>query len=139
MKFDSATATTPATAVLPGSPSARVVALLRRSLVLACTCIALSGCINGIPVSVTNHSRATLSNAVVSGSGFSESLGTISPGGTETVRVRPRGQTQVKIAFEVDGQRYSSTTVDYIENDEVHGLRVGVDADFTISIETSER
>ncbi len=57
---------------------------------------ALTGCSQATPVTVTNHSGATLDNVVVAGSGFEHSLGTISPGATAEAQVHPSGETGLK-------------------------------------------
>jgi len=65
----------------------------------------LSGCISGVPVSIENQSSSDLTQVVVSGKGFSESVGTVRAGASELVRIHPRVETTVKVAFAVDGQR----------------------------------
>lgn len=99
----------------------------------------LSGCVSGVPVNIANQSASDLTDVVVSGNGFSESVGTIRAGGSATVRVRPKGESGVKVAFEVNGQRYHGIEDGYIENDNLYTVDVTVDADFSISIRTSLR
>jgi hypothetical protein len=53
--------------------------------------------------------------------------------------VRPPGESQVKLAFDVDGQRYSATTSDRIANDGANIVEATVAADFTITLETPAR
>ncbi len=110
-----------------------------RVLLAALAAMLLSGCVSGVPVSIGNQSSSDLANVVVSGNGFSESVGTIRAGGSATVRVRPKGESSVKVAFEVDGQRYSAIEPGFIENDTVNIVEVTVDADFSIAIKTSLR
>lgn len=99
----------------------------------------LSGCISGVPVSIENQSASDLTEVVVSGKGFSESVGTVRAGGSEIVHIRPKGETAVKVAFAVDGQRYSGTLDDTIENDNVYTIKATVSADLSISITTDLR
>ena len=94
----------------------------------------LSGCISGVPVSVENQSSSDLTEVVVSGKSFSESIGTIRAGRRELVHIRPRSETQVKVAFVVDGQRYSGTLEGTIEKDNVNSVKATVSADFSISV-----
>jgi len=94
----------------------------------------LSGCISGVPVSIENQSSSDLSEVVVSGKGFSETVGTVRAGGSELVHIHPRTETTVKIAFAVDGQRYSGTLDGTIENDNVNTIKATVSADFSTSV-----
>ncbi len=99
----------------------------------------LSGCISGVPVSIENQSSSDLTEVVVSGKGFSESVGRIRAGGSELVRIHPRVETAVKVAFAVDGQRYSGTLDGTIENDNVNTIKATVSADFSISVAAEVR
>jgi len=99
----------------------------------------LSGCISGVPVSIENQSASDLTNVVVSGKGFSESVGTIRAGNTESIRVRPKGESGIKVTFEVDGQRYSGIEEGYIENDNLYTVKITVDASLSTVIETNLR
>jgi uncharacterized protein YceK len=98
----------------------------------------LSGCVSSVPVSIDNHSPTQLADVVVSGSGFNEPVGSIAAGGSATVHVRPAGETPIKVAFEVAGQRYSATSEEKIANDG-SAVAVTVDADFSITIDTNAR
>jgi hypothetical protein len=110
-----------------------------RKLLTVVAVALLSGCVSGVPVSIENQSSSDLSQVVVSGKGFSESVGTIHAGKTETIRIRPRSETAVKVAFEVNGQRYSGTLDGHIENDNVYTVKATVDPSFSIVIVTDLR
>ena len=110
-----------------------------RALLTVVAAVLLSGCVSGVPVSIANQSASDLTDVVVSGNGFSESVGTIRAGGSANVRVRPKGESGVKVAFEVNGQRYYGIEDGYIESDNLYTVDVTVDADFSISIKTSLR
>jgi len=99
----------------------------------------LSGCISGVPVSIENQSSSDLTQVVVSGKGFSESVGTVRAGASELVRIHPRVETTVKVAFAVDGQRYSGILQGTIENDNVNTIKATVSADLSISVSAELR
>ena len=99
----------------------------------------MSGCMSGVPVSIENQSASDLTNVVVSGKGFSESVGTIRAGARETVHVRPKGESGIKVTFEADGQRYHGIEDGYIENDDLYTVKITVDASFSVAIETNLR
>ena len=94
----------------------------------------LSGCISGVPVSIENQSSSELTEVVVSGKGFSESVGTVRAGGSELIHIHPRAETTVKVAFAVRGQRYSGTLERTIENDNVNTVKATVSADLSVSV-----
>jgi protein-disulfide isomerase len=112
---------------------------LAQKLVILVAAALLSGCVSSVPVTIANNSQAQLVNVVVSGSGFTESVGSIAAGGKAVAHVRPPGETQVKVAFDVDGQRYSAMTSERIANDGANIVEATVDADFTITLEASAR
>ncbi len=99
----------------------------------------LSGCISGVPVSIENQSASDLTEVVVSGKDFSESVGTVRAGGSELVHIHPKAETAVKVAFAVDGQRYSGTLEGTIENDNVYTIKATVSADFSILVSAELR
>lgn len=112
-----------------------------RPFLVAVLPLLLAGCISGVPVSIANGSDKPLENVVVSGEGFRESVGTIRPGNTETVFVRPRHETIVRISFDVGGQDYSARSSDdsMIENDDVNRVDVKVGADFSVAVNVDLR
>jgi hypothetical protein len=110
-----------------------------RTLLTIVVAALLSGCISGVPVSIENKSGSDLTDVVVSGKGFSESVGTIRAGGSELVHIRPRVETGVKVAFAADGQRYSGTLEGTIENDDVYKVKVSVGPDFSVAVTTDVR
>lgn len=77
--------------------------------------VALAGCSRAPVVTVTNHSAGTLSNIVVSGSGFSEHIDSIAPGGDHKLTVHPKGETGVRVAFDAGGQHVDSGEQGYFE------------------------
>ena len=110
-----------------------------RLFVFAVPTLLLAGCISGVPVSVTNHSSAELTHVTVTGKGISEDVGRIAAGATETIRVRPREATTIKVAFEAAGHRYSATTEGEIENDDVNVIVATFGEDMSLSIEARLR
>ena len=111
----------------------------RLSIALLVPALLLAGCVSGVPVSVTNGSSVPLTHVTVTGKGVSESMGTIAAGATETINVRPRTATTIRVAFEADGQRVSVTTENEIENDTVNTVKVMVGADRSATIATPLR
>lgn len=106
---------------------------------LVVAALLLAGCVSGVPVAVSNKSTAQLEHVVVSGEGFSVKVGSVAPGATETVRIRPRGETSVKVTFQLGGQRYSAITEGTIANDDVNTVEAVVNEDLSITLTTPLR
>lgn len=112
--------------------------MIARATLVVVAGLSLAGCVSGVPVSIANGSDKTLSNVVVSGAGFRESVGTVAAGATETVWVRPRGETPVTVMFVVDEQRYSGQS-EPVENDTVNRIDIKVSSDLQVIVETGIR
>jgi len=66
-------------------------------------------------------------------------MGTIAAGATETINIRPRTATTIRVAFELDGQRVTVTSENEIENDTINTVMVTVGADRSARITTPLR
>ena len=108
-----------------------------KTLVVAAALALLAGCAPGVPVAIANHSSHKLENVVVSGVGFSESVAAIGAGGGETLHVRPKGPSWFKVAFDVDGQRYSSRSADPDSDNPVIRVAATIEEDLSITIDTN--
>ena len=107
---------------------------LPRLVALGIVLALLQGCTSGDPVKVMNNSPTELTNVVVSGNGFSQSFGTIPAGGAETMRVRARGESGLRIVFEANGHSYSSAR-EALQEDHLERAEITVNADYSIAIE----
>lgn len=72
------------------------------------------GLLSSPSVVIQNRSLANISNVVVSGSGFSESVGTIAAGDEIKVSMHPHGDSSIRIVFDANGQHYDSGDQAYI-------------------------
>lgn len=99
----------------------------------------LGGCVSGVPVTVTNQSAAELIQVRIAGTGFAETIGSVAPGGTETIRIRPQGESGLKVSFDAKGDRYAATLDGTIANDDVNTVTVIVHDDLTIDLATRSR
>jgi len=66
-------------------------------------------------VELRNDAPQTVSNLVVSGTGFTERIGTVRAGEGRRFVVRPTGESGVRIEFEAGGRRVDSGSQGYIE------------------------
>lgn len=86
-----------------------------RSLLLIVAIWLLSGCTDSTPLSVENRSGVSLQSVVVSGSGFSQVLGSIEPGATVKSHIRPSGESGIAISFIASGKRVALPADGYFE------------------------
>ncbi|MFM7213350.1 MAG: hypothetical protein ACKO3H_00555 [Verrucomicrobiota bacterium] len=75
----------------------------------------LVGCSGSPEVELRNDASQTVSNLVVSGTGFTERIGTVRAGEGRRFVVRPTGESGVRIDFEAGGRRVDSGSQGYIE------------------------
>ena len=120
--------------MLPHLPRSAAVLASWRFVALVLVGVLLQGCGTGDPVKVMNNSPTELKNVVVSGNGFSQSFGTIPAGGAETLRVRARGESGLRIVFEANGRSYSSAR-EALQEDHLERAEITVSADYSIAIE----
>jgi hypothetical protein len=88
--------------------------------------VCLLGCSQGVPIAITNQSGRALQNVAVSGSGFNQHISSIPAGQTTTLRVHPKGETGVAIAFDSGGKKFSYAENGYFE---ANGYKVAITVD----------
>jgi hypothetical protein len=120
----------------------RFMILLRRQVGTAAVCLLLGwtqGCSRTPVITVRNESGCTLSNVVISGTGFSERLADLPHGAEIHRRVRPRGESGVRLAFEAGGRQVDSGAQGYFESGGGSRIGVTVGTNLNVSITQSER
>ena len=108
---------------------------MRRSLLILTT-LCLSAC-GGPSVSIANRSGVALENVVVSGSGFSISVGHLSIGEVRALVVNPRGESGIRVAFDARGQHYDSGEQGYFEADNAYKVSIAVDSDLKVTVDST--
>lgn len=110
---------------------------------LAYFCLSLL-LVSGVPsctrhpqVTVHNNSGVTITNVVISGSGFSEKVRDIVPGGSERAAVRPTADSGLRLAFDANGTRYNPPEDGYFEASTHYRVTATVAADFSVKVESS--
>ena len=79
--------------------------------------LTLTGCSGSAVVSITNQSSLTVSNVVLSGSGFTNRFDSIAPRGEKHFTVRHCGGSGLRVAFDAAGGTVESSEQDYFESD----------------------
>jgi hypothetical protein len=94
------------------------------------------GCSQGNRLVVINESNSPLHDVLVSGSGFSERIGTIAPHGEARLVVRPRGESGLQIQFNVDGKPVSLGPEGYFEGTGGYLITATVSRDLGLSVKS---
>ena len=84
-------------------------------IVLLVALAAAAGCSRAPVITVQNQSSQTLSNVVVSGSGFSTRIANIPAGSEHRLTVRPSGASGVCLVFDAGTQHIDSGSQGYFE------------------------
>jgi hypothetical protein len=90
-------------------------------------------------VTVVNASADPLTNLVLSGSGFSELLGSLAPGEQKTVEVRPSADTGLAVTFEAKSTTHTPPADGYFEASGLYRVRATVQPDFSVKVESEIR
>jgi hypothetical protein len=99
-------------------------------------CLVLVGCSPQNQVVVINQSNLQLRDVLVSGSGFSEQLGTIAPHEERRVVVHCRGESGLKISFKTDGNDVSFGPGGYFEGSGGYQVTATVSKDLGVSVKS---
>lgn len=94
------------------------------------------GCSRAPKLTVTNRSAVELTNVVATGTGFTQAIGSIPPGGQRSVSLNPSGETGIRLDFDANGKHFSSTPQGYFENSSGYKITATVAPDFTVTVET---
>ncbi len=90
-------------------------------------------------VTVVNASADPLTDLVLSGSGFSEPLGSLAPGEKKTVEVRPSADTGLTVTFEAKGTTHAPPADGYFEASRLYRVTATVRPDFSVKVESEIR
>lgn len=88
-------------------------------------------------VTVVNHTNVEVRNVVLSGRGFSVGVRTIPPGQSAEVKVQPRGESGVAVAFDANGRRVTAPLQGYVESHDGYRVRVEIKPDFSVNVDTT--
>jgi hypothetical protein len=103
--------------------------------VILATTIALVWCSRGPVVTITNQSTVILSNIVLSGSGFTNRIDQIAPGGRQRLAVHWRGESGLRVVFEAGGRHVDSGEQGYFEAG--YQVNATIDTNLTVSVSSN--
>ena len=101
---------------------------------LLCMLFSAIACKRGAKLTVINDSKAKLDNVVASGSGFTQSLGSIPPEGKRHATIQPTGESSLKLEFDADGNHFSSEPSGYFEANGHYKITATVEPDFSVTV-----
>jgi hypothetical protein len=94
------------------------------------------GCSRSVQLTVVNRSTSALNNVVVSGSGFSQSVGTIPAGEQRQISVQPSGESGVRLVFDANGKHVSAPTTGYFEANSAYKVTATVTPDLQVTVDS---
>jgi len=104
-----------------------------RRVITASLVLLLCGCAKGPVVMVVNDSASTLEKVVLTGSGFSEELGSSAPGSRRQITVDLRSNSGIRLEFDVAGRHFESDNRWNFESGKGHLVVFQIEKNFTIS------
>ena len=102
------------------------------SAIMLVATLALAGCSRSTPVTITNRSGNTLSNIVVTGTGFTNRIESILAGAKLQLTVHATGKLEgLRVVFDAAGQKIDSGDLGYL--DSMLSLSVIIDTNFSVT------
>lgn len=98
--------------------------------------LGLTACSRKPEVTVLNNSGMMITYVVIYGSGFTEKLGDIRPGGSANVEVSPTSDSGLRLAFDANGSRHSPPEDGYLEASPYYRVTATIAPDFSVKVET---
>jgi hypothetical protein len=106
---------------------------------LSCT-MPLSGCtrdanLKVINIHIINRSTTELTNVVATGSGFTQSIGSVKAGEQRSIAVSPRSESGLQLEFDAKGKRFKSLPQGYFEGGSNAKVTATVSPEFTVTVD----
>ena len=108
--------------------------ILSARILLLSTLILAPGCSRRPAMTVKNQSPHTISNVVVSGTGFTENLGSIPSGGEHRLRVRPTGDSGMRLVFDAAATHVDSGSRGYFESSGGYHMTAIVGTNLSVTV-----
>lgn len=114
----------------------RIFTLVGVSVLVLGSTMSFSGCTRSkdININVVNRSSVELTNVVATGSGFSQSIGSIPAGQERNISVSPRSESGLKLDFDAQGKRFASEPQGYFESGSGAKVKAIVSPKFSVTV-----
>lgn len=104
--------------------------------VLGLGCIMpISGCTHNANLNVINRSSTEITNVVATGSGFTQSIGSIKAGEQRSISVSPSGESGLQLEFDAKGKRFKSVPQGYFESGSNAKVTATVSPEFVVTVD----
>jgi len=104
------------------------------SCIIAAGLALAAGCSRAPVITIKNQSSLTISNIVVSGSGFTNRIAAIPAGSEHRLTVRPTGESGLHLAFDAGTQHIDSGSQGYFEAGGGYRVTASVGTNLTVSV-----
>lgn len=98
-----------------------------------------AACSQGPLIEVTNRSDIELRDVVLSGSGFSERIARLPPGGLHSLSPAVRSESSLAVAFDAAGAHHEALLDTYFEGGEPYFVAVTIDQQLKVSVDAKLR
>jgi len=109
---------------------------MRKLFWCGATSLVLAGCSPSNQLAIVNQSNLQVRDVVASGSGFSESVGTIAPHQERRVVIHCRGESGVKLTLKADGKDVSFGPDGYFEGSGGYLITATISKDLGVSVKS---
>jgi hypothetical protein len=106
-----------------------------RAIVAAVVALSFGGCSRDPVITLKNDSDSELQNIVLSGSGFTESIGTLRPAAVHSFSPRVRGESGIRVQFDAAGQHHDSGEQGYFEASGGYRVSIVVDPQMKVAVD----
>jgi hypothetical protein len=111
--------------------------MLRNGFMLVVAVLGIASCSDRASITIRNASSAAVYDLRAEGRCFSENLGTIAPGASRTIRVKPCGESDISLHFSASGQQHDAHDLAYIEANSLYDVTLDIGPD--LKVRTSYR
>lgn len=105
---------------------------------LCAALLGMVGCSGKPEFGITNRSSHRLTNIVVSGAGFSESIGSLASGANANFTATPTNNSRLKVSFDADDKRIEAIQQGYVSQGSFR-ITILINDDFTVSVSSALR
>ena len=109
------------------------------SFIMVAVLAVAAGCSRTPVITVKNRSPLTISNVVVSGSGFTNHIATIAAGAEHQLTVQPSGDSGVRLLFDAGMQHIDSGNQGYFEARGGYRITATVGTNLSVSVTSNTR
>jgi hypothetical protein len=101
---------------------------------LSCTML-IAGCTRDANLNIVNRSNTELTNVVATGTGFTQSIGSLKAGEQRSISVTPRSESGIQLEFDAKGRHFKSAPQGYFEGGSNAKVTATVSSEFAVTVD----